>query len=92
MLQPTTSEEGTDGGLLVRRHEIVDHWSRIKNDWIVLRDGRATSFSFYLRMYSARELEDALLAVGFRYVRIFGDLRGSEYGPGAERLIAVAMK
>jgi SAM-dependent methyltransferase len=92
VLQPTTSEESPDGGLLVRRHEIVDHWSRIKNDWIVVQDGKTESFSFCLRMYSARELEDSLSAAGFRYVRIFGDLRGGEYGPGAERLIAVAVK
>jgi SAM-dependent methyltransferase len=92
VLQPTTSDKSPDGGLLVRRHEIVDSWSRIKNDWIVVQDGRTESFSFCLRMYSARELEDALSAAGFRHARIFGDLRGGEYGPGAERLIAVAVK
>jgi hypothetical protein len=37
-------------------------------------------------------LEDTLTAAGFRCVRIFGDLRGGGYGPGAERLVAVAVK
>jgi SAM-dependent methyltransferase len=92
VFQPTTSDEGPDGGLLVRRHEIVDDWGRIRNDWIVVQDGTALSFTFQLRMYSARELEDALARTGFRYVRVFGDLRGGEYAPNAERLIAVAVK
>ena len=92
VFQSTTSDESPDGGLLVRRHAIVDDWSRIRNDWIVVRDGGASSFTFHLRLYSARELEDALDHVGFRYIRVFGDLRGGEYGPNAERLIAVAVK
>lgn len=92
VFQPTTSDEGPDGGLLVRRHEIVDDWGRIKNEWIVVDGGTTSSFTFRLRMYSARELTDALDRVGFRYTRVFGDLRGGEYGPGAERLIAVAVK
>jgi SAM-dependent methyltransferase len=92
VFQPTTSDESPDGGLLVRRHEIVDDWSRIKNDWIIIQGGTTTSFTFHLRMYSARELEDTLDRAGFRYVRVFGDLRGGAYGPGAERLIVVAVK
>jgi SAM-dependent methyltransferase len=92
VFQPTSSDEAPDGGLLVRRHAIVEGWSRIRNDWIVVRDGGASSFSFHLRLYSARELEDELVRTGFRYVRVFGDLRGGEYGPNAERLIAVAVK
>lgn len=92
VFQQTTSDESPDGGLLVRRHAIVDNWCRIRNDWVVVRNGEASTFSFHLRLYSARELEDALSRAGFRYVRVFGDLRGGEYGPKAERLLAVAVK
>lgn len=92
VFQPTTSDESPEGGLLVRRHEIVDDWSRIKNDWSVVQGGSVSSFTFHLRLYSARELVGALDHAGFRYVRVFGDLRGGAYGPGAERLIAVAVK
>jgi SAM-dependent methyltransferase len=92
VFQPTTSDESPDGGLLVRRHEIVDDWCRIKNDWIVVQDGAASSFTFCLRLYSAREIRDEMEVVGFSSVRVFGDLRGGEYGPSAERLVVVAVK
>jgi SAM-dependent methyltransferase len=92
VFQPTTADESPEGGLLVRRHEITDDWSRIKNEWTVVRDGVASSFTFHLRLYSARELTNELDAAEFRSVRVFGDLRGGEYGPNAERLVIVAVK
>ena len=92
VFQPTTSDEAPSGDLLIRRHEVRDDWSRIHNRWIVVREGKAASFEFELTVYSAQELKDRLLSVGFRQVRVFGDLRGGEYGRDAERLIVVAVK
>ena len=45
-----------------------------------------------MTVYSAQELKDRFSSVGFRQVRVFGDLRGSEYDPSSERLVAVAVK
>jgi SAM-dependent methyltransferase len=92
VFQPTTSDEAPSGDLLIRRHEVRDDWSRIHNRWIVVREGKAASFEFEITVYSAQELKDRLLSVGFRQVRVFGDLRGGEYGRDAERLIVVAVK
>jgi len=92
VFQPTTSEEAPNGDLLIRRHEVRDDWCRIRNEWIVVSGGRATSFDFELTVYSAQELKDRLSSVGFRQVRVFGDLRGGQYDPGSERLVAVAVK
>lgn len=90
--QPTTSQQAPDGTLLVQRHEIVDDWSRIRNEWILIQDGRVRSFTFHLTLYSGQELKDGLYAVGFRRVRLCGDLEGNAYGPQAQRLVAVAWK
>jgi SAM-dependent methyltransferase len=92
VLQPTTSQPGADGSLLVERREIFDDWSRIRNEWILIKDGQARTFKFHNTVYSAQELKDRLLHIGFRQVTVYGDLDGNEYGANALRLIAVARK
>ena len=92
ILQPTTSDVQADGTILVQRHEVFDSWTRIRSEWILLRKGRARSFKFHHTLYSGQELKDRLEQVGFADVRLYGALAGDEYGPGAQRLIAVARK
>ena len=89
---PTTSEELPDGRLLVQRHEIIEDWTRVKNQWTVIEDGTATTFRFQHTVYSGQELKDRLLGVGFGDVRLFGGLDSSEYGLDSLRLVAVARK
>lgn len=89
---PTTSQELDDGSLLVQRHEIIDGWSRIKNEWILIREGAAKSYSFHHTVYSGQELKECLERTGFSDVRLYGDLDGSEYGSDAKRLVALSRK
>ncbi len=91
-LEPTTSETLPNGSVLVQNHEIFDDWTRIRNEWIVIRKGRSKSFKFHLTIYSGQELQDRLESVGFRDVRLYGSLGGEEYGPDANRLIVVGTK
>jgi len=92
ILQPTTSQVLPDGTMLVQRHEVFDDWTRIRNEWILLRRGRTKSFKFHHTVYSGQEMRDRLEQVGFDDVRLYGNLDGDEYGPDAQRLIAVARK
>ena len=92
VLQPTTSESLPDGSVLLQRHEIFDDWTRIRNELILIRDGRTSTFKFHHTIYSGQELRDRLELIGFRDVRLHGNLNGDDYGPRAERLIAVARK
>ena len=92
VFQPTTSELLPDGSRLVQVHEVFDGFSRVRNEWILIRKGRARSFRFHHTVYSGQELVDRLMAVGFAEVRLFGSLRGEEYGVDAMRLVAVARK
>jgi len=69
---------------------VYDDWSRIHNQLTVIRDGVATTLDFDHAIYSARELKGLLASAGFGEVQIYGDLEGNAYGPGAERLVAVA--
>jgi SAM-dependent methyltransferase len=92
VLHPTLSQRAVDGALLVQRHQIVEDWSRVRNEWTVVRDGRARTFEFLLRVYSGQELKTLLGAAGFTTVTLYGGLDGRPYDLEAERLVAVAAR
>lgn len=90
--QPVFCERLDQGGLLVQINEVCDDWTRVRNEWVVVKDGRSRSFVFLLNIYSGRELRQRLKQAGFSHVRLYGDLDGNEYGSEAMRLVAVARK
>ena len=92
IFQPTTSRLLPDGTLLVQRHEIFDDWTRIRNEWILIRKGRTKSFRFHHTIYSGQELRERMERAGFADVKLYGDLDGGAYGSNAQRLIAVGRK
>ncbi|MCE9584792.1 MAG: class I SAM-dependent methyltransferase [Planctomycetes bacterium] len=92
VFKPTTSQPLPGGGWLVERHEIFDGWSRIRNEWILIRSGRTETFRFHHTVYSGQELKGRMEAAGFADVRLFGSLAGGEYGVNAERLVAVGKR
>lgn len=92
VLQPTNSNTLPDGTVIVERHEIFDDWTRIRNEWLLIRNGRTKSFKFHHTIYSGQELRDLLERAGFASVSLYGDLSGSPYGPNSERLVALARK
>src|SRR5579862_2303644 len=84
--------EFADGSLLLQRPRVRADWSRVQNEWILVKDGRSRSFRFDHTLYSGRELKDRLRACGFQDVKLYGNLEGGEYGLEARRLVAVARK
>jgi SAM-dependent methyltransferase len=93
-------DENPDGSLLVQRREAVRDWTRIRNEWIVIRKGRARSHKFEHTVFSGQELRDLMERAGFARVKLYGSLDGDPYGrlDGAPywcdslRLIAVGRK
>jgi SAM-dependent methyltransferase len=92
ILQPTISTVLPGGTLMVQRHEIFDDWTRVRNEWILIRGGRAKSFNFHHTIYSGQELRDRMERVGFVAVQLHGSLDGDAYGPNAERLVTIGHK
>jgi SAM-dependent methyltransferase len=90
--QPTQADTLPDGSVMIQRRTIIDDWSRIDVEWILLEEDRATSFRLRHWLYSAREIRDLLASVGFTDVAIYGGFDGAPYGPQAQRLVAVARK
>ncbi len=78
------------GGRIVQRPEVLDDWTRIRNTWTVLQDGRYEDFVFEHFVYSGRELKDRLLASGFHSAHLYGDLQGNPYDLNASRLTVLA--
>jgi SAM-dependent methyltransferase len=92
ILSPTTSTLLPDGSMLVERHEIFDDWTRVQNEWLLIRDGKVRSFKFHHTIYSGLELRDRMERAGFAGVTLYGNLDGDVYGPNAERLVALGRK
>ena len=92
ILQPCSVETLPDGSKFVEQRKIVDDWSRIENEWTIIRNGRAQTFTFHLNLYSGQELRESLERSGFVEVKLYGTIEGTPYGPEAKRLIAVARK
>lgn len=88
----TMSEAVEDGALLVQRHEITDDWTRVRNEWLLIKGQVAKTFRFDLNIYSAQELKELLRQAGFQKVQVFGNLDGIPYDTSAQRLIVVAEK
>jgi SAM-dependent methyltransferase len=84
--------EDIPGGLFIQRRRPVDTWSRMDNEWIIIRDGVQRSFRLEHWIYSGREISQMMTRAGFADVRVFGDYAGSPYGPAAKRLVVVATK
>lgn len=88
----TSSHVLEDGSLMVERREILDGWQRIRNQWILIREGQATAHHFEHSVYSGQELIVLLQRAGFSAIQLYGDLDGNPYDVDAARLIAVAWK
>jgi SAM-dependent methyltransferase len=80
------------GWHVTTEYKILGAWEFEENRWILERDNKRIDRSFILRLYSAREMENALSKAGFKTVQIFGGLDGIPYDNRASTLVAVAKK
>jgi len=89
--QRTRSRALADGAVLIERCEVTEDWTRVDNEWILLRGDRVVRiWQFRLTVYSGLELRDRLCEAGFTEVSLHGDLDGAPYGLDSARLVAVA--
>lgn len=91
-IQPVHLTEYPDGRLLVERPALIDEMTRFSNEWLLIDGDRVDRCEFEHNLYSGQEMRDRMEAVGFRDVRLFGDLEGADYELDSERLIAVARR
>jgi SAM-dependent methyltransferase len=70
-MEETVSERGEDR--MIDRHRFDVRTSRSHDTRTIIRGGRERSFDFDVRMFTAAELRDWLLAAGFREAEPYGD-------------------
>jgi SAM-dependent methyltransferase len=81
-----------DGAVLIQQPHANADWTRLDNQWTLVKGGHSRSYRFEHHLYSGPGLQRRLESSGFAEVRLYGDLEGSPYGPEAPRLVAVARK
>jgi SAM-dependent methyltransferase len=81
-----------DGAVLIQQPHVNADWTRLDNQWTLVKAGQSRSYQFDHHLYSGQGLQRRLESCGFTDVRLYGDLAGSPYGPEALRLVAVARK
>jgi SAM-dependent methyltransferase len=89
---PVTFDALPDGTKLFQRHAVRRDWTRMWNEWTLVRGGRARSYVFEHTLFSGQELRDLMAEAGFTDVRLHGGLDGSAYGREAERLVVVGRR
>jgi SAM-dependent methyltransferase len=81
-----------DGSLIVQNPTIKENWTRVKNEWIVIRGSNIKRFYFEHTIYSAQELIEKIASAGFSNIKAYGNYDGSLYDNNAERLVIAADK
>jgi hypothetical protein len=92
IFSPVGLETYPDGTQLLQRREIFDDWTRIRNQWTIIRRGRTKVYAFHHTIYSGQELRDLMERAGFTGVKLYGSLDGEAYGRTTTRLVAVGRK
>ena len=92
IFQPTIADQLDDGTMVVQRPKIYDDWTRVRNDWIIIKGRQAKTFKFHHTVYSGQELKDRMERVGFESLKLYGSLDGSPYDSDAQRLIIIGRK
>jgi len=81
-----------DDLIMLQERLVEDDWNRIAMRWIIIKDKKINEIRMKVRIYSASEIRELLLAGGFRQVDIFGSFEGIPYDHKAKRLVVVARK
>lgn len=76
--------------MLIEKHSFEPGLARMKNDWIVLENGRYKVHTLQHYLYSAEELKMMLQMCGFKNIAVYGSLSGDLYDLNAKRLVVVA--
>jgi SAM-dependent methyltransferase len=81
-----------DGVVLLQRRQVTDDWGWIDSYLTVIKGTGRYEMQYGHRLYSGTELRSLMERVGFRRVKLYGDLDGSPYDHDAVRLVAVGRR
>lgn len=81
------------GMKVITEYSVVGAWEGLRSKWTLINsDGNRTEHEYVQRLYSAVELKNTLLKLGFSAVQIYGDFNLSPYNHTAKTMVLVARK
>ena len=81
------------GKTVLTKFSVEGAWEGLRSKWILLgKDGSRMEHEFVQRLYSAPELRDGLLNMGFSSVQVYGGFDLSAYDYNAKTMVIVAKK
>lgn len=81
-----------DHMLFLEEREIVDDWRTLRGRWIVVDASGRRDFSWTGRLYSSETLTSMMIDVGFRDVKLYGDIGGAPFDRNARHLVVAATR
>jgi len=91
-LEPVHLTEHDDGSLLIERPILVEHNTRLENEWILIVGDQVERATFSHRVWSAGEIARLVEKAGLELDAIDGDLAGTPYDFESERMYVLARK
>ena len=91
-LQPVHLTEHDDGRLLIERPLLIDHNTRLENEWILIDGEHATRQTWSHRVWSAGEIGRLVADAGFELDAIDADFERTPYDFESERMIVFARR
>ncbi|MBR1910891.1 MAG: class I SAM-dependent methyltransferase [Treponema sp.] len=81
------------GVTVLTEFDVVGAWEGLRSKWILIApDGKRTEHEFVQRLYSAAELRDRLLDIGFKTAEVYGGFDLLPYDQNAKTMVIVARK
>ena len=72
---------------------VVGAWEGLRSKWILIdKDGKRTEHEFDQRLYSAADLRDTMLDIGFSSATVYGGFNLTPYDHSAKTMVIVAKK
>lgn len=82
-----------NGTTVLTEFSVVGAWEGLRSKWILLDpDGSRTEHVFVQRLYSAAELRDRLLSIGYKSVEVYGGFDLRPYDQNADTMVLVSKK
>ena len=91
-LEPVHLTEYADDTVLVERPVLVEHNTRLENEWILISGDRAERAMFSHRVWSAGEIARLVESAGLKLEAIDGDLEATPYDFESDRMYVFARK
>jgi len=91
-LEPVHLTEYDDGRLLIERPLLIEHNTRLENEWLLIDGEHVARASFSHRVWSAGEITGLIEAAGLELEAIDADLEHTPYDFEAERMLVIARR